>query len=46
MPDKFAGPVAVSMPNKVKAIACGHQHTVVLTEIGEVYTCGMTYFCI
>ncbi len=39
--DKFAGPQEVSIPNKVIAVACGHQHTVVLTEKGEVYASGM-----
>ena len=41
LPDKFAGPLEVSIPNKVKSVACGNQHTVVLTDKGEVYTCGM-----
>ena len=38
--NKFHGPEKVSIPDRVKAVACGHQHTVVLTEKGEVYTCG------
>jgi alpha-tubulin suppressor-like RCC1 family protein len=46
MPDKHAGPLEVSLPNKVKAVACGHQHTVVLTDKGEVFTCGMKYIYI
>jgi alpha-tubulin suppressor-like RCC1 family protein len=41
IPDKFAGPLQVSIPDKVKAVACGNQHTAVLTEKGEVFTCGM-----
>jgi X-linked retinitis pigmentosa GTPase regulator len=44
--DKFSGPVEVSFPNKVKAVACGNQHTIVLTEKGEVYACGMKYLFI
>ncbi len=44
--DKFSGPAAVSLPNQVKAVACGNQHTVVLTEKGEVYACGMKYLFI
>ena len=39
--DRFAGPIQVSFPDLVKAVACGHQHTVVLTEKGQVYACGM-----
>jgi alpha-tubulin suppressor-like RCC1 family protein len=39
--DKFAGPMEVSIRDKVKAVACGHQHTVVLTDKGEVFACGM-----
>ena len=39
--DKHAGPEEVSIPNKVIAVACGHQHTVVLTDKGQVYVCGM-----
>ncbi|CAF4554043.1 unnamed protein product, partial [Rotaria magnacalcarata] len=41
MPDKFAGPMPVSIPDKVKAVACGNQHTVVLTVNGEVLVSGM-----
>ncbi len=41
MPDKFAGPLEVSIRNKVKAVACGYLHTVVLTDNGEVFVCGM-----
>ena len=41
--DRFVGPVEVSLPDPVKAVACGNQHTVVLTKKGEVYTCGMIY---
>lgn len=40
--DKFAGPTKVSIPDKVVAVACGYQHTVVLTNNGEVYVCGMS----
>lgn len=38
--DKFDGPESVSLPDKVKAVACGHQHTVVLTESGQVFVAG------
>ena len=38
--DKFDGPEEVTLPDKVKAVACGHQHTVVLTENGQVYVSG------
>jgi X-linked retinitis pigmentosa GTPase regulator len=43
MPSKFAGPLEVSIRNKVKAVACGYLHTVVLTDNGEVFACGMKY---
>ncbi len=39
--DKYSGPVEVSFSDKVKSVACGNQHTIVLTEKGEVYACGM-----
>jgi alpha-tubulin suppressor-like RCC1 family protein len=39
--DKFSGPQQVSIPNKVVAVACGHQHTIVLTDKGQVYASGM-----
>ena len=42
--DKFSGPEEVTFPNRVKSVACGNQHTVVLTENGEVYTSGMFFF--
>jgi alpha-tubulin suppressor-like RCC1 family protein len=43
IPDQYIGPLEVSLPDPIKAVACGNQHTVVLTEKGEVYTCGMIY---
>jgi alpha-tubulin suppressor-like RCC1 family protein len=39
--DQYAGPLEVSLPDPVTAVACGHQHTVVLTKRGRVYVCGM-----
>jgi len=43
IPDHYIGPLEVSLPDPIKAVAGGNQHTVVLTEKGEVYTCGMIY---
>lgn len=36
------GPLEVSLPDPVRIVACGIRHTVVLTERGDVYTCGMS----
>ncbi len=44
--NRYIGPLEVSLPDPVIAVACGHQHTVVLTEKREVYTCGMIYIYI
>jgi len=41
IPDQYISPLKVLLPDPIKAVACGNQHTVVLTEKGEVYTCGM-----
>ena len=38
--DKFSGPQEVTFSTRVKSVACRNQHTVVLTENGEVYTSG------
>jgi alpha-tubulin suppressor-like RCC1 family protein len=37
---KFEGPLEVSMDSPIKAVACGNQHTVILTNDGDVLTCG------
>jgi alpha-tubulin suppressor-like RCC1 family protein len=39
--DQYIGPLEVSLVDPIKAVACGNQHTVVLTEKGEVYTYGI-----
>lgn len=40
-PDQCIRPFEVSLPDGVKSVACGNQHTVVLTNKGDVYICGM-----
>jgi alpha-tubulin suppressor-like RCC1 family protein len=39
--DQYNDLLEVPLPDPVKTIACGHQHTAVLTEKGDVYICGM-----
>lgn len=40
--EQHRGPLEVSLPDPVRFVACGIRHTVVLTERGDVYTCGMS----
>lgn len=42
VPGEHRGLLEVSLPDPVRVVACGIRHTVVLTEKGEVYTCGMS----
>jgi alpha-tubulin suppressor-like RCC1 family protein len=39
--DQYIDPLEISLPDPLIAVACGNQYTVVLTEKGDVYTCGM-----
>jgi X-linked retinitis pigmentosa GTPase regulator len=39
--DQYIDPLEISLPDPLIAVACGNQYTVVLTEQGDVYTCGM-----
>jgi X-linked retinitis pigmentosa GTPase regulator len=41
IPYQYIGPLEVLLPDPVHAVACGNEHTVVLTKKGDVYTCGM-----
>lgn len=38
--ERSIGSFHISMPESVIAVACGNQHTIVLTGTGRVYVCG------
>jgi alpha-tubulin suppressor-like RCC1 family protein len=48
IPDGSMGPLEISLPDPIHSVACGNEYTVILTDKGDVYTCGMSndLFCI